>query len=204
MPSTSASAGTMTVSRGKAGDGRRTGCVGGTWQRGAGGGCCRARLPPAQLQAVGWHRLPTGLEDVSTYPALVAELLARNWTEAEVKAALAENLIRVFRKVEEVSGARQHWAQGGMGHGDTWGMGTHGAWGHTGQQRPAGHQDAWHSVMCGDVRWHSDTRGRGTKEDMGTCRPWEWRHGDIQGDRGLYGARGLPLAAGAHPVPHRR
>ncbi|XP_069724473.1 dipeptidase 1 [Phaenicophaeus curvirostris] len=46
--------------------------------------------------------LPTGLEDVSTYPALVAELLARNWTEVEVKAALAGNLLRVFRKVEEV------------------------------------------------------------------------------------------------------
>ncbi|XP_074014077.1 dipeptidase 1 [Numenius arquata] len=50
----------------------------------------------------GVTRLPTGLEDVSTYPALVAELLARNWTEAEVRAALAENLIRVFRRVEEV------------------------------------------------------------------------------------------------------
>ncbi|XP_075367230.1 dipeptidase 1 [Mycteria americana] len=50
----------------------------------------------------GVTRLPAGLEDVSTYPALVAELLARNWTEAEVKAALAENLLRVFRKVEEV------------------------------------------------------------------------------------------------------
>ncbi|XP_061333323.1 dipeptidase 1 [Pezoporus flaviventris] len=46
--------------------------------------------------------LPTGLEDVSTYPALVAELLARNWTEEELKAALAENLLRVFKKVEEV------------------------------------------------------------------------------------------------------
>ncbi|XP_066860411.1 dipeptidase 1 isoform X1 [Anser cygnoides] len=46
--------------------------------------------------------VPTGLEDVSTYPALVAELLRRNWTEQEVKAALADNLLRVFRKVEEV------------------------------------------------------------------------------------------------------
>ncbi|XP_016161290.1 PREDICTED: dipeptidase 1-like, partial [Ficedula albicollis] len=46
--------------------------------------------------------VPTGLEDVSKYPALVAELLARNWTEDEVKGALAENLLRVFRKVEEV------------------------------------------------------------------------------------------------------
>ncbi|XP_075289526.1 dipeptidase 1 [Opisthocomus hoazin] len=51
--------------------------------------------------------LPTGLEDVSTYPALVAELLARNWTEAELKAALAENLLRVFRKVEEVKTSLQ-------------------------------------------------------------------------------------------------
>ncbi|NWW07559.1 DPEP1 Dipeptidase, partial [Oreocharis arfaki] len=55
--------------------------------------------------SVGWHRVPTGLEDVSKYPALVAELLARNWTEEEVKGALAENLLRVFRRVEEVSGA---------------------------------------------------------------------------------------------------
>ncbi|XP_068267489.1 dipeptidase 1 [Nyctibius grandis] len=51
--------------------------------------------------------VPTGLEDVSTYPALVAELLARNWTEEEVRAALAENLLRVFRRVEEVKTALQ-------------------------------------------------------------------------------------------------
>uniref|UniRef100_A0A8C3UXD8 Dipeptidase n=1 Tax=Catharus ustulatus TaxID=91951 RepID=A0A8C3UXD8_CATUS len=49
--------------------------------------------------------LPTGLEDVSKYPALVAELLARNWTEEEVKGALAENLLRVFRQVERVTQA---------------------------------------------------------------------------------------------------
>ncbi|XP_017671620.1 PREDICTED: dipeptidase 1 [Lepidothrix coronata] len=55
----------------------------------------------------GVTRLPTGLEDVSTYPALVAELLARNWTEQEVKLALAENLLRVFSKVEEVKGTLQ-------------------------------------------------------------------------------------------------
>ncbi|XP_033928775.1 dipeptidase 1 [Melopsittacus undulatus] len=54
--------------------------------------------------------LPTGLEDVSTYPALVAELLARNWTEEELKAALAENLIRVLRKVEEVKANLQSMA----------------------------------------------------------------------------------------------
>uniref|UniRef100_K7FCH6 Dipeptidase n=1 Tax=Pelodiscus sinensis TaxID=13735 RepID=K7FCH6_PELSI len=47
--------------------------------------------------------VPQGLEDVSKYPDLVAELLRRKWTEAEVKDALAGNLLRVFRKVEEVS-----------------------------------------------------------------------------------------------------
>uniref|UniRef100_A0A8B9FDJ3 Dipeptidase n=1 Tax=Amazona collaria TaxID=241587 RepID=A0A8B9FDJ3_9PSIT len=103
----------------------------------------------AGVQSVGFggdydgvSRLPTGLEDVSTYPALVAELLARNWTEEELKAALAENLIRVFKKVEEVSTARRslgHTEHGDMGthrtrghieHGDTYSMGTHRARGH--------------------------------------------------------------------------
>ncbi|XP_078526927.1 dipeptidase 1 [Lissotriton helveticus] len=50
----------------------------------------------------GVSRVPTGLEDVSKYPDLVAELLRRGWTELEVKAALAENLLRVFETVEEV------------------------------------------------------------------------------------------------------
>lgn len=107
---------------------------------GAVGGCHRARL-----RAAGWRRVPTGLEDVSTYPALVAELLARNWTEVEVKAALAENLLRVFKKVEEVSGE----------HRAVQGMGTHRAWGHAGQQRQVGHQDIRHLGM------YEDTQGRG-------------------------------------------
>ncbi|XP_066050873.1 dipeptidase 1 [Chamaea fasciata] len=51
--------------------------------------------------------VPTGLEDVSKYPALVAELLARNWTEQEVRGALAENLLRVFREVERVKRSLQ-------------------------------------------------------------------------------------------------
>ncbi|XP_023856954.1 dipeptidase 1 [Salvelinus sp. IW2-2015] len=50
----------------------------------------------------GVGRVPGGLEDVSKYPALVAELLRRGWTDAEVKAALGDNLLRVFREVERV------------------------------------------------------------------------------------------------------
>lgn len=47
-------------------------------------------------------RLPEGLEDVSKYPDLVAELLRRKWTEEEIRGALAENLLRVFKEVEQV------------------------------------------------------------------------------------------------------
>lgn len=43
-----------------------------------------------------------GLEDVSKYPDLIAELLRRQWTEAEVRGALADNLLRVFEAVEQV------------------------------------------------------------------------------------------------------
>ncbi|XP_078463401.1 dipeptidase 1-like [Lampetra planeri] len=50
----------------------------------------------------GVPRVPTGLEDVSKYPYLVAELLNRNWTEAEVKLALGGNLLRVMKAVEKV------------------------------------------------------------------------------------------------------
>ncbi|XP_047702253.1 dipeptidase 1 isoform X2 [Prionailurus viverrinus] len=51
----------------------------------------------------GVSRLPVGLEDVSRYPDLVAELLRRRWTETEVRGALANNLLRVFEAVEQVS-----------------------------------------------------------------------------------------------------
>ena len=44
-----------------------------------------------------------GLEDVSKFPALVEELINRGWTETHVKAALGNNLLRVFKEVEEVS-----------------------------------------------------------------------------------------------------
>ncbi|XP_055992798.1 dipeptidase 1 [Sorex fumeus] len=55
----------------------------------------------------GVTRLPVGLEDVSKYPDLIAELLRRQWTEAEVQGALSENLIRVFSDVEKASNHSQ-------------------------------------------------------------------------------------------------
>ena len=46
-----------------------------------------------------------GLEDVSTYPALTAELLRRGYQDDEIKKILGLNLLRVMRKAEAVSAA---------------------------------------------------------------------------------------------------
>ncbi|XP_041047748.1 dipeptidase 1-like [Carcharodon carcharias] len=51
----------------------------------------------------GFERGPIGLEDVSKYPDLIAELLLRNWTDNDIKKLLGLNFLRVFKKAEEVS-----------------------------------------------------------------------------------------------------
>ncbi|MGH0114578.1 UNVERIFIED_CONTAM: hypothetical protein FKN15_022051, partial [Acipenser sinensis] len=48
-------------------------------------------------------RFPEGLEDVSKYPALIQELLQRDWTEQELAGVLRGNFLRVFEQVERVS-----------------------------------------------------------------------------------------------------
>ncbi len=45
--------------------------------------------------------LPVGLEDVSTYPNLVARLLERGYGEADVEKILSGNVLRVWRAVED-------------------------------------------------------------------------------------------------------
>ena len=44
-----------------------------------------------------------GLDDVSKYPALTAELLKRGYSDGDVKKILGQNLLRVFRQAEQVS-----------------------------------------------------------------------------------------------------
>jgi membrane dipeptidase len=44
-----------------------------------------------------------GLEDVSTYPALIAELLRRGYTDADVKKIAGGNILRVLRAAEAVA-----------------------------------------------------------------------------------------------------
>ena len=51
--------------------------------------------------------LPTGLKDVSSYPNLVYELVKRGYSDEDVRKILGENLLRVWRAVEEVAAALQ-------------------------------------------------------------------------------------------------
>jgi membrane dipeptidase len=55
----------------------------------------------------GMPRTPVGLHDVSTFPALTAELLRRGWTDDDVRKAMGLNVIRVLRRAEEVAARLQ-------------------------------------------------------------------------------------------------
>jgi membrane dipeptidase len=46
---------------------------------------------------------PVGLEDVSTYPALVTELLRRGWTDGEIGKLTNGNVLRALREAENVA-----------------------------------------------------------------------------------------------------
>ncbi len=50
---------------------------------------------------------PAGLEDVSTFPALFAELIRRGWSDADLKKLAGENLLRVFRQAEATAARLQ-------------------------------------------------------------------------------------------------
>ena len=56
----------------------------------------------------GIESTPIGLEDVATYPALVAELLRRGWTPEDVKKVIGLNVLRVMRQNEAVAARLQH------------------------------------------------------------------------------------------------
>src|SRR5437764_1950367 len=87
----------------------------------------QARAPKATLQQVADHidylrrmvgvdhvglgsdfdgitEVPVGLEDVSKFPDLIAELLRRGWTEQEVQKVAGLNALSVLRAAERVAG----------------------------------------------------------------------------------------------------
>jgi membrane dipeptidase len=54
----------------------------------------------------GTPSLPAGLQDVSRYPALFAELLRRGWSESDCKALAGANVLRVLRAAESCASTR--------------------------------------------------------------------------------------------------
>jgi membrane dipeptidase len=49
------------------------------------------------------NQLPVGLEDVSTFPALLAELSRRGWSEEDLRKVAGENALRVMTVAERVA-----------------------------------------------------------------------------------------------------
>ena len=47
--------------------------------------------------------LPVGLEDVSNYPDLFAELIVRGWSDADLKKLAGENILRALERAEQVA-----------------------------------------------------------------------------------------------------
>jgi membrane dipeptidase len=45
----------------------------------------------------------SGLEDVSTYPQLIRELLRRGYTDDDIRKIAGRNILRVMRQVEAVA-----------------------------------------------------------------------------------------------------
>jgi membrane dipeptidase len=60
----------------------------------------------------GTPSLPAGLQDVSRYPALFAELLRRGWSEADCKALAGGNILRVLRAAESFASSLNPEARG--------------------------------------------------------------------------------------------
>ncbi len=55
----------------------------------------------------GFDGPPTGLEDVSTYPALLAELMNRGYSAKDIEKIAGGNILRVMRKTEAVAAKLQ-------------------------------------------------------------------------------------------------
>ena len=51
--------------------------------------------------------LPEGLQDVSTFPSLLAELARRGWSDADLRKVAGENVLRVMTQAERVAARLQ-------------------------------------------------------------------------------------------------
>lgn len=55
----------------------------------------------------GVDSLPVGVEAVDAYPRILAELIKRGWTDADIRKLTGENMLRVMRGVEAVAARKQ-------------------------------------------------------------------------------------------------
>ncbi|MEO6443984.1 MAG: dipeptidase [Gemmatimonadaceae bacterium] len=53
------------------------------------------------------NNLPDGLQDVSTFPALLAELSRRGWSDADLRKVAGENVLRAMTQAERVAARLQ-------------------------------------------------------------------------------------------------
>ncbi|RPJ53974.1 MAG: membrane dipeptidase, partial [Acidobacteria bacterium] len=53
------------------------------------------------------ENLPVGLGDVSTFPALFAELIRRGWSDGDLRKLAGDNLQRVLRATEATAARLQ-------------------------------------------------------------------------------------------------
>ena len=51
----------------------------------------------------GVTNLPTGLDDVSSFPMLFAELIRRGWSDGDLRKLAGGNILRVMRRAEDVA-----------------------------------------------------------------------------------------------------
>jgi len=49
------------------------------------------------------EQLPEGMQDVSTYPALLIELMKRGWSDEDIRKVAGENVLRVMARAEAVA-----------------------------------------------------------------------------------------------------
>jgi membrane dipeptidase len=57
----------------------------------------------ADLDGLPYDALPSGLNSVSSYPLLFAELIRRGWTDADLAKLAGGNILRVMRRAEAVA-----------------------------------------------------------------------------------------------------
>jgi membrane dipeptidase len=55
----------------------------------------------------GIDTVPVGLEDVSTFPNLFAELIRRGWSDSDLKKLAGQNVLRVLRAAESTAARLQ-------------------------------------------------------------------------------------------------